>query len=100
MHVAGKTSDKWAHEPVPNGYLPIQPARGQVDHHIVRVISENLRFVSALPGFEVLVHKGADDFGGGLGGWSRVGWGVHTLPGLLASSSTPGFKCSMGKFRP
>src|SRR5580704_3107073 len=63
VHVAGESINKRNHKVVSNGGLSFQRSRGKLNDYVVRIIGEDLLYIGAFPGIEILLDKISYRFG-------------------------------------
>src|SRR5580692_1248277 len=63
MHIAWESINKRNHKVVSNGGLSFQRSRGKLNDHVVRIISQDLLYIGAFPGIEILLDKSSYRFG-------------------------------------
>jgi hypothetical protein len=66
MYIARERGNERPDEVISHVCLPFECSRRKVDYYIIRIVGENLVFIRAFPGIEILLNKRADVF------WRRL----------------------------
>ncbi len=83
MHIARERDNERSHEVISHSCLPSECSRRKVDNDIFRIVAENLVFIGAFPGIEILLNKCADAI------WRLDSCNLHTCSLLDAEIASP-----------